>query len=105
MPIHIEGVSEMRTRIQDRFARLTGSLTRWQTRRQRAQVIVYTALLMTVLMGLAGAGVDYGLIVIESAKLQNALDAASLAGARKLITSSGSTQGTRNTDAETEATT
>jgi Flp pilus assembly protein TadG len=66
--------------------RLTGVVFGLQRRRQRGQVVVYSALLLTVLMGLAGAGVDYGLIVIESAKLQNALDAAALAGARALVT-------------------
>jgi len=62
-------------------------MARLQSARQRGQVVIYTAMLLTVLMGLAGAGVDYGLIVIESAKLQNALDAAALAGSRALITS------------------
>src|SRR4051812_6362282 len=94
----------MRTFSSNVFVRLFGRLAGLQVRREGGQVIVYAALLLTVLMGLAGAGVDYGLIVIESAKLQNALDAAALAGARKLITSTGANQGARNTEAETEAT-
>jgi len=62
------------------------------------------AILMTGLMGLAGAGVDYGQAVIESARLQNAIDAASLAGSRALITSNGANQTARNTDGTTAAT-
>src|SRR6188508_1812859 len=94
------------------------SLKRWcrgwqalSTRRARGQIALYMAVLLTSLMGLAGAGVDYGLIVIESSRLQNALDAASLAGARALVLSSASTQGaatnpasgTRNYDGQQAA--
>ena len=69
------------------------------------------AILLTSLMGLAGAGVDYGLIVIESSRLQNALDASALAGARALVLSTASTQGaatnpasgTRNYDGQQAA--
>ena len=76
------------------------SIVRWcqgwqalSTRRVKGQIAVYMAVLLTSLMGLAGAGVDYGLIVIESSRLQNALDAASLAGARALVLSTAATQG------------
>ncbi|HZO28535.1 MAG TPA: pilus assembly protein TadG-related protein [Chloroflexota bacterium] len=85
----------------------------WQalsTRRVKGQ-IAYMAVLLTSLMGLAGAGVDYGLIVVESARLQNALDAGVLAGARALVLSTAATQGaatnpasgTRNYDDEQAA--
>jgi Flp pilus assembly protein TadG len=43
---------------------------------------------MIVFIGLIGTGVDYGLFLIEETRLQNALDAASLAGARALIAGS-----------------
>src|SRR4051812_10989988 len=76
----------MRTFSSNVFVRLFGRLAGLQVRRQSGQVVVYSALLLTVLMGLAGAGVDYGLIVVESAKLQNALDTAALAGARAMVT-------------------
>jgi Flp pilus assembly protein TadG len=63
------------------------------------------AVILTSLMGLAGAGVDYGLIVIETSRLQNAVDAASLAGARALVTSTGATQSARDADGEAAAVT
>jgi Flp pilus assembly protein TadG len=91
----------MRTTRSNVFVRLIGRLAGLQVRRQPGQVVVYSALLLTVLMGLAGAGVDYGLIVIESAKLQNALDAAALAGARGLVTASS--QGTQDATGEAAA--
>lgn len=86
----------------------------WKTlsaRRVKGQIAVYMAVLLTSLMGLAGAGVDYGLIVVESSRLQNALDAAALAGARALVLSTASTQGnavnpasgTRNYDGQQAA--
>ncbi|MCC7107088.1 MAG: hypothetical protein IT307_18305 [Chloroflexi bacterium] len=52
-------------------------------------MLVTTALLLTIAMGMLGAGVDYGYLVIERSKLQNALDAASLAAAHTLISTSG----------------
>lgn len=66
--------------------------------RARGHVALYMAVLLTGLMGLAGAGVDYGQGVIESARLQNAVDAAALAGARAMITSSASTQTARRAE-------
>ena len=84
-------------------ARLTGAWARLQARRQSGQVVVYTAMLLTVVMGLAGAGVDCGLIVAEKARLQNALAAAALAGARAMITSTASTQGGRDAAGEAAA--
>lgn len=85
------------------IARLSGAWTRLHGRRQPGQVVILTAMMLTVLMGLAGAGVDYGLIVAEKARLQNALDASALAGARALITSSASTQTARNAAGEAAA--
>jgi Flp pilus assembly protein TadG len=61
------------------------------------------AMMLTALMGLGGAGVDYGLIVIESSRLQNALDAASLAGARALVTSTATSQSVRDAEGEAAA--
>ena len=78
----------------------------WQalsTRRAKGQIAVLMAVILTSLMGLAGAGVDYGLIVIESARLQNSLDAASLAGARALATSTGANQTLRNAEGQAAA--
>lgn len=58
-------------------------------RKAPAQIALYMAVIMTSLAGLAGAGVDYGLIVLESSRLQHALDAGALAGARALVTATG----------------
>jgi Flp pilus assembly protein TadG len=93
----------MRVKISNLTARLSATVARIQGHRQPGQVVVYAALMLTMLMGLAGAGIDYGLIVAEKARLQNALDAAALAGARALITSGASTQTARNTAGETAA--
>jgi Flp pilus assembly protein TadG len=81
---------------------------RWlpdQSRHSAGNIALYMALILTSLMGLAGAGVDYGLIVLETSRLQNALDAASLAGARALVTSTGGTQAVRDADGEAAAVT
>jgi Flp pilus assembly protein TadG len=74
-----------------------------QTRRSAGNIALTMAVILTSLMGLAGAGVDYGLIVIETARLQHALDAASLAGARALVTSTASAQADRDTAGQTAA--
>ena len=55
-------------------------------------IIVQSALMWTILMGLVGAGVDYGVLVIENTRIQHAIDAASLAAARSLV--SGNSPGT-----------
>src|SRR5688500_409244 len=52
--------------------------------RARGQVIVLFAIFMIVLMVLAGSAYDYASIVVEDARLQNAIDSASLAGANSL---------------------
>jgi Flp pilus assembly protein TadG len=91
-----------------RIARISEYVRQCQSwlvsRRTSGQVALYMAFVLMGLMGLAGAGVDYGQAIIESARLQNAIDAASLAGARALVTSSGSTQAARDTAGNTAAT-
>lgn len=57
-------------------------VVRW---RERGQVLVIFALLQVVLLAVAGFAVDYGTLLVEKTKLQNAVDAASLAGARALV--------------------
>ncbi|WP_028308675.1 TadE/TadG family type IV pilus assembly protein [Desulfitibacter alkalitolerans] len=51
---------------------------------ERGSVVVLTALLMVVICGLAGLAMDGGLLYITKAKLQNAVDAAALAGSQAL---------------------
>lgn len=48
---------------------------------ERGQVLVLAALLMTVLMGFTAFAVDIGRVTVLKSKLQNAADAAALAGA------------------------
>jgi Flp pilus assembly protein TadG len=49
------------------------------------------AILVPVLFGLIGSGVDYGFLVVERGKMQNAVDTATLAGVRLLVTTPGGT--------------
>lgn len=66
-----------------RLARLgaAGQLARG---RESGQIIVLFAVFVIVLLVLAGSAYDYASIVVDDAKLQNAIDAASLAGANVL---------------------
>ena len=52
--------------------------------RERGQVMILAALVMTVLMGVTALAVDLGLFFNDRRDLQNAADAAALAGARNL---------------------
>lgn len=60
-------------------------------------ILIQVALMFTILMGIVGAGVDYGALVVENTRIQAAIDAASLAGARSLV--SGNNPGTAAADA------
>ena len=55
-----------------------------QLKRENGNVSLLVLLLMVVLLSSAGVAVDVGRIVIERAKLSNALDYAALAGAQEL---------------------
>ena len=55
-------------------------LHRWH---QRGAIIVFTALLLPLLMACTGLAVDLGNLYVHKARLQNAADAAALAGARE----------------------
>jgi Flp pilus assembly protein TadG len=87
----------------DSITRWIGSWQALSARQCKGQVAIMMAGILMALMGLAGAGVDYGFIIIESSKLQNAVDAASLSGARALATSAASTQATRSAEGDTKA--
>src|SRR3954464_8761556 len=89
-----------------RFVRVFRRCRGWlpsQARHSAGNIALYMAVILTSLMGLAGAGVDYGLIVVETAHLQHALDAAALAGSKALVTSTGADQTARNTDGQNAA--
>lgn len=53
--------------------------------RSPGQIIVIVAVIMTILLGLVGSGVDYGLLLVERTHIQQAADAAALSGARALV--------------------
>lgn len=53
---------------------------------ESGSTIIIIALAMTALLGLTALVVDVGYLYIERSRLQNAADAAALAGARDLIT-------------------
>ena len=52
--------------------------------KQRGQVLVLYALLMPIFILVIGAGLDLGWYYLNVSRLQNAADAAVLAGAHKL---------------------
>ena len=69
-------------------------LNRTIKKSQRGAVIVLFALLLPVLFGFMGLGIDVGLAYVEKGKVQDIADAAALAGAAKL-----SANGNNNMDA------
>jgi Flp pilus assembly protein TadG len=54
-------------------------------RGESGQILVLAALAQVVLLVFVGFAVDYGSLLVERTRLQNAVDAASLAGARALV--------------------
>src|SRR5262249_8391495 len=52
--------------------------------RESGQILILFAVFLVVLMVLAGSAFDYASIVIDDARLQNAVDAAALAGSDSL---------------------
>jgi Flp pilus assembly protein TadG len=65
------------------------SLAQKTRSKEHGQVIVIFAVFMITLMVLAGSAYDYASIVIEEAKLQNAVDSAALAGSNALVMNAG----------------
>jgi Flp pilus assembly protein TadG len=55
-----------------------------RTGEEKGQVMIMAALLMVVILGLAAIVIDVGRIVVEKQRIQNAADAAALAGAYEL---------------------
>ena len=55
-----------------------------RVKKENGQVVLMTAMLLVVLMGFTAFAIDLGMVEIEKAKLQNAADAAALAGANEL---------------------
>ena len=62
-----------------------GKLGRW-LRDERAGIAAMAAIMLTVMVGMIGAVVDLGLLYATKNELQNAADAAALAGAATLVT-------------------
>ena len=63
---------------------------------EKGVVVVVVALLMTVLLGFTAFVVDIGMVASEKQKLQNAIDAACLAGAQDLPNTSQATTAANN---------
>jgi len=61
----------------------------YTTSRQQGSVIVFGALALVVLAGMATLAVDYGFLQYKRSQLQNAADAAAIAGAAELLRSGG----------------
>jgi Flp pilus assembly protein TadG len=59
------------------------------TQRETGQIMVLFAVFIVVLMVLAGSAFDYASIVADDARLQNAVDAAALAGSDALASNQG----------------
>src|SRR5687768_12589813 len=56
--------------------------TRMPRAKQRGLALVWTVLVLMILLGLTGLALDTGYVVLTGQQLQNAADAAALAGAR-----------------------
>ncbi|MDA8206705.1 MAG: pilus assembly protein TadG-related protein, partial [Thermaerobacter sp.] len=54
-------------------------------RRRQGQALVIVALAMPLLIGMAGVGLTVGTVYYSQQKLQNAVDAGALAGAKALM--------------------
>src|SRR5260221_6316677 len=72
-------------------------------RRESGQIIVLFAVFVIVLMVLAGSAYDYASIVTDDARLQNAADAALLAGSNSLVANSGQPAATAKAIAQATA--
>jgi len=66
--------------------RINGARSMARGRARRGIVIVTSAVLITVLLGFVAFTVDSGQISLTKAKMQNAVDAASLAAAEEIVT-------------------
>lgn len=55
-------------------------LAHWDKRRQKGQILVFTAVLLPLLIAACGFTLDFGNMYIHKSKLQNAADAAAIAG-------------------------
>jgi Flp pilus assembly protein TadG len=64
------------------------------TSRETGQILVLFAVFLVILMVLAGSAYDYASIVVDDARLQNAVDAAVLAGSDSLAQNSSLPAGT-----------
>lgn len=64
---------------------MQGKRARYRRRLRRATVVVYTAVSMTVVMGMAALAVDIGALYQAQAELQRAADGAALAAAGQLV--------------------
>lgn len=64
-------------------------MKRWWPIQEKGQILIQTAVLLVVLLGFAALAVDVGKAYAERRRMQNAADAAALAGARALCMNQG----------------
>jgi Flp pilus assembly protein TadG len=87
-----------------RWLRKLGQLNNiGNARRESGQIIVLFAVFVVILMVLAGSAYDYASIVVDDAQLQNAVDAAVLAGSNTLAQNASKPTGTPATIAQATA--
>src|SRR6202158_5618088 len=77
-----------------RFVRAVSTLRTLSKAHSSGQIMVLFAIFVIVLMVLAGSAYDYASIVTDDARLQNAVDAAALAGSNTLSQNAGLPVGT-----------
>ena len=93
---------------------MKGAIHMFKKFKRRGQVLVFYALLIPLLFMFAGVGLDLGWYYLNVSRLQNAADAAVVAGAQKLITTEDFSSyeykglvdkysGTRDEDKDTKA--
>src|SRR6202158_972117 len=70
--------------MSNRLARWRCQLKAISARREPGQIIILFEVFVILLMVLAGSAYDYASIVTDEARLQNAVDAAALAGSNAL---------------------
>lgn len=73
------------------FARIHALVRRSSRRGERGQVMMMAVLLLPILLGMTGMAIDIGTYADHRRTLQNAADAAAMAGARDLPSSSAAT--------------
>lgn len=78
------------------------NLSRWLHRQQKGALLVLTAVMLPLLLVFTGFAVDFGNMYYQKSRLQNATDAAVLAGSAKYVSDLNAGTAGVTTDAETD---